>query len=261
VGGLVDAPPGERGVHTPGLMDVVGPALLLVEAGRIPEAEPGYRALGPVAGWRPGPLALVSYALAVPVAIALHASSDVAALRDQLAPYRRRHVAFGGGVLYYAGPVELYTGLAAAHLDLLDEAVTDFEDAVQACAANGAAGYHAEAQYELARVLARRARPGDLPRARTLVADCARQAAALGMAPWAAKANQLIQRLAGPPAAPLTQREREVANLVAQGLTNREIAARLYLSERTAQNHVQHILTKLGLSNRSQIAVWVTSQN
>ena len=46
---------------------------------------------------------------------------------------------------------------------------------------------------------------------------------------------------------------------MAQGLTNREIAERLVLSERTAQNHVQHILIKLALSNRSQIAVWFTA--
>jgi DNA-binding NarL/FixJ family response regulator len=58
----------------------------------------------------------------------------------------------------------------------------------------------------------------------------------------------------------LTRRELEVAELVGQGLTNREIARRLVLSERTAQNHVQHILTKLGLANRSQVAVWVNSR-
>jgi DNA-binding NarL/FixJ family response regulator len=46
---------------------------------------------------------------------------------------------------------------------------------------------------------------------------------------------------------------------VGQGFTNREIAERLVLSERTAQNHVQHILSKLALSNRSQIAVWFTA--
>jgi len=43
---------------------------------------------------------------------------------------------------------------------------------------------------------------------------------------------------------------------VARGLTNRQIAETLYVSERTAENHVQHILTKLGFSDRSQIAVW-----
>jgi DNA-binding NarL/FixJ family response regulator len=40
-------------------------------------------------------------------------------------------------------------------------------------------------------------------------------------------------------------------------MTNREIAETLVLSERTAQNHVQHVLTKLGLANRSQIAAWM----
>jgi DNA-binding NarL/FixJ family response regulator len=74
-----------------------------------------------------------------------------------------------------------------------------------------------------------------------------------------AKAERLMTELDASARSPrLTPREREVADLVAQGLTNREIAKHLFLSERTAQNHVQHILTKLDLSNRSQIAVWAT---
>ncbi|MFG3258848.1 ATP-binding protein [Streptomyces sp. NPDC048172] len=51
----------------------------------------------------------------------------------------------------------------------------------------------------------------------------------------------------------LTRREREVAALVAEGLTNREIAERLVVSKRTADAHVEHILTKLGLTSRTQI--------
>jgi DNA-binding NarL/FixJ family response regulator len=47
-----------------------------------------------------------------------------------------------------------------------------------------------------------------------------------------------------------------VAQLVTEGLTNRQIAERLVISERTAENHVQHILTKLGFATRSQIAAW-----
>ena len=43
---------------------------------------------------------------------------------------------------------------------------------------------------------------------------------------------------------------------MARGLTNRQIAEELFVSERTAENHVQHILAKLGLSNRTQIATW-----
>jgi predicted ATPase/DNA-binding CsgD family transcriptional regulator len=61
---------------------------------------------------------------------------------------------------------------------------------------------------------------------------------------------------AGPSAA-LTRREREIAVLVATGLTNREIAGRLYLSVRTVEVHVDHTLTKLGFRTRTQLAAWM----
>lgn len=78
------------------------------------------------------------------------------------------------------------------------------------------------------------------------------------MTPFAARAEQLSRQLTA--AGPLTRREWEIAQLVAIGATNRQIAARLYLSERTAQKHVQHILTKLDLANRSQITAWMARQ-
>jgi non-specific serine/threonine protein kinase len=59
---------------------------------------------------------------------------------------------------------------------------------------------------------------------------------------------------------PLTRREREVAELVARGLTNRQIASELHLSERTIGNHVTKILRKLGLTSRAQVATWATQQ-
>jgi DNA-binding CsgD family transcriptional regulator len=55
----------------------------------------------------------------------------------------------------------------------------------------------------------------------------------------------------------LSRREREVAQLLARGLSNREIAGRLYLSERTIDNHVHHILDKLGFDSRVQVATWL----
>ncbi len=61
---------------------------------------------------------------------------------------------------------------------------------------------------------------------------------------------------AGQHASLLTPREREVVALIAQGLSNREIASRLVISERTADTHVQHILNKLGVSSRVQVAAW-----
>ncbi|WP_067904668.1 protein kinase domain-containing protein [Nocardia vaccinii] len=63
------------------------------------------------------------------------------------------------------------------------------------------------------------------------------------------------------PSPELTTREREVADLVAQGLTNKAIAARLSISQRTAQGHVEHILTKLGFTSRAQIAAWITERS
>lgn len=57
----------------------------------------------------------------------------------------------------------------------------------------------------------------------------------------------------------LTKRERQVAELVAEGLTNREIAARLVISPRTAQGHVEHVLTKLGFTSRTQVAAWIAA--
>ena len=58
----------------------------------------------------------------------------------------------------------------------------------------------------------------------------------------------------------LTRREQAIAALVAEGLTNRLIAERLFVSKRTAETHIQHILNKLGLNSRAQIAVWAVRQ-
>lgn len=74
-------------------------------------------------------------------------------------------------------------------------------------------------------------------------------------------ALRLMQELKRPPdlprtADPLTEREVEVLKLIAQGLSNQEIAAALVLSERTVANHVANILDKLHLANRTQAALW-----
>ncbi|MDG3009526.1 protein kinase [Rhodococcus sp. D2-41] len=58
----------------------------------------------------------------------------------------------------------------------------------------------------------------------------------------------------------LTRRERQVADLVAEGLTNQAIAAKLVISRRTAEGHVDRILTKLGFTSRTQVAAWISKQ-
>ncbi|WP_309707549.1 response regulator transcription factor [Armatimonas sp.] len=59
---------------------------------------------------------------------------------------------------------------------------------------------------------------------------------------------------------PLTKREEEVLKLMATGLTNREMAGVLFISEGTVKTHVEHIIGKLGVSDRVQAAVWAARQ-
>jgi DNA-binding NarL/FixJ family response regulator len=59
-------------------------------------------------------------------------------------------------------------------------------------------------------------------------------------------------------ATPLTAREQEVAALLARGLTNRQIAVRLVVTDRTVAAHVEHILDKLSFTSRTQIGVWAS---
>ena len=61
---------------------------------------------------------------------------------------------------------------------------------------------------------------------------------------------------AGLQTVPLTRREHQIVALIARGLTNRQIAEELVIGERTVHTHVGHILRKLGLATRTQIAAW-----
>ena len=80
-------------------------------------------------------------------------------------------------------------------------------------------------------------------------------------APDAPDAILLTEVAAEPPAyapqpLPLTEREHEVVRLIALGESNRGIAVSLDISERTVQQHVQHLLHKLGVGSRTQAAAW-----
>jgi len=68
--------------------------------------------------------------------------------------------------------------------------------------------------------------------------------------------KRAMQRMIQMPGSELTEREREVLALIARGYTNKQIAEALTVTEKTARNHVSHILEKLGLSRRSEAAVY-----
>jgi len=82
------------------------------------------------------------------------------------------------------------------------------------------------------------------------------------------KALEVLRNLSGQPVppdgkrprSPLSHREEDVARLVTQGLSNREIGKRLFISERTVASHVEHILNKLAFNSRAQIAAWAVSR-
>ena len=58
----------------------------------------------------------------------------------------------------------------------------------------------------------------------------------------------------------LTSREREVMQLIARGYTYREVASELFISIKTVETHVSHVLRKLQLSNRGELALWAAHQ-
>jgi DNA-binding CsgD family transcriptional regulator len=177
----------------------------------------------------------------------------------ELLPFQDRFAASGGGTVSCLGSVALFLGMAAMTLGHLDASEGHLRRAIQRNTAVGARPWAARAELVLAELLRRQGR------ARGQALDLARRAAGtattLGMRVLRARAEAVIDDLtAATGLVLLSRREREVAALVAQGLTNREIARTLFLSERTAENHVQHILTKLGFGARTQIAAWAVAE-
>lgn len=244
----VDPPPRFR------TMGRVARAFLLLRAGHPDEAQAQFQQAGPPQAWDwPVFYTAPGLVMAALVSIGLGRPAELAAALSGLEAFRGEHVV-GSGVSY-CGPAELTLGLGALVQGRIDDAVTDLETAARRCDGAGAPAFLAEASHHLAAALAVRGAPGDRDRARRLAAEAGRLVRALGMSAFEAASAELLGRL-GPADGGLSTREAEVARLVAEGLTNRQIAARLVISERTAGNHVAHILTKLGFTSRSQIAAW-----
>jgi DNA-binding CsgD family transcriptional regulator len=185
------------------------------------------------------------------VAAALGERDTAAAAYDVVLPYADLHVATGAGVSVTLGSAHLPLGVAALACGRTGQATEHLRAAV---AANDAAGLHpftVLARHQLAVAL----------RSRTEAAQAARAARRLGMAPALAAATALVAELSRAQEPQLTPRQREIAALVAQGVTNRGIAGALHLSERTAENHIRNIMLALGVNSRVQIATWVARQD
>jgi DNA-binding CsgD family transcriptional regulator len=238
------------------------PLASLLREGEREAARGIYARLAPPERWEPP-----RYMLAVHLwtrlqaAIALGLHDEVVHLLARFQPMAHWHVVPGAGVMVTFGSGLLVTGQAAAFLGDLDAAVPQLEQAIDDNERCGVVAQVIVARQELAEVLARRASGGDLDRARRLASAVLRDAERYGMRPSAQRAGMLLRELPRRRVRTthLTPRELEVARLVADGLTNRQLAVRLGIAERTSETHVEHILTKLDFASRAQIAAWVAA--
>jgi DNA-binding NarL/FixJ family response regulator len=130
------------------------------------------------------------------------------------------------GAVVEAARSRTLAGRALAQSGQREEALHQLGRAEADLAASGAEGFRREAAAELRR-LGRRVRK--------------RPAASVGLSS-------------------LTEREQEIAALVAEGWTNRQVATRLFISEKTVETHVSHILAKVGVQTRTGLAARVMSE-
>jgi DNA-binding CsgD family transcriptional regulator len=178
---------------------------------------------------------------------------------EWLRPYARLFVSGGAGTAFNFGSASRYLGLLATSMHRWDDAAAYFVQAIADNTAARALPSTALAQVDYAEMLQRRGVSADRTRARALAEPARRIAEQLGMRSLLDRLVILERALGAAPPHPLSRREVEVAALVAGGLTSRQIAAALHLSERTAEHHVDSIRTKLGFASRSQIAGWAVA--
>jgi DNA-binding CsgD family transcriptional regulator len=176
-------------------------------------------------------------------------------VRDIIATRFRHSPVIGSGVVAFNGSVERIIGELELGSGDVHAAIPHFEAGLRLETRIGARPYVARGRIGLARALAA---TGEHQRAVALARAGAAEARRLDMPGLLRDADTFLADAAAKARAedPLSQREHEVVELVAQALTNREVARRLVLSERTVEAHVRSILAKTGHTSRAELIRW-----
>jgi len=182
-------------------------------------------------------------------------------LYPMLEPFGNLSIAGGAGTVACEGSVSRLLGRLAATHGHFDVAASDLSHAITFEDAMGARPFAAMSRMYLASVLHKRGGTQDhaaaAQSARTALAAMQRMDMPGRVAQCrkilAAIEADVFKRIA------LTPREHEIVGHVAEGLSNRQIAEQLFVSERTVETHVSHVLTKLGGSKRKDIATWAVA--
>jgi DNA-binding CsgD family transcriptional regulator/tetratricopeptide (TPR) repeat protein len=190
-------------------------------------------------------------------AILLHDKQVAEELYDLTAPIAHYYSGDGSGAVFGDGANARQVGELALTAGRPADAAGQLRDAITMNVRIGARPHTALSQLGLARALL--AANDGLREAADHASQAASEFRRLNMPARAAEATKVTADIAARRrnTSPLSQREEEVAGLVAQALTNRQIAERLVLSERTVEAHVRSILSKLGFSTRTEIATWM----
>jgi DNA-binding NarL/FixJ family response regulator len=177
---------------------------------------------------------------------------------QQLLPFRPYPGALGTSTVYFIGTISRSLGELATVFGDKATAIELLREALPRNRAIGARPDTAATLLDLARLL-RSGNRAEMTQAAALAQDALDLAARLDMPGTVAAAGRLAAQIAADcdQADPLTSREREVAALLAEALSNRQIAVRLVLSERTVESHVRSILAKTQCANRIEfVARW-----
>jgi DNA-binding CsgD family transcriptional regulator len=194
-------------------------------------------------------------------AIRLGDRQTTAALRDALARCAPADGGHGTPSVVFGGAIANTIGAANEALGNLDLAIDDYELAIVVDTRTGLTVALVQAHLGAARCLLARAEQGDADRAAGHLGQASVWLDEMEVETLSAELHRLqgLARAGREPGG-LSPRERQVAALVAEGRSNRQIAERLVLSERTVESHIRNALIKLDFSRREEIVAWVVRQ-